>query len=75
LRSLETEDSSYRNLERTGGNPGVQHKFVADDHAKQAELKSGLVADLARFGRPICEVNVKGKPLEVASVEKKRKTA
>ena len=28
-------------------NPGVQHKFVVADDAKQAELKSGLVADPA----------------------------
>jgi hypothetical protein len=53
---------------------------VADD-IKQAELKSGLVADPARdfdyvtmFSRPICEINVKEKPLEVANIEKKRKT-
>ena len=62
-------------------NPGVQHKFVAADDMKQAELKSGLVADPAwvfdyvmMFNRPICEVNVKEKPSEVANVEKKRKT-
>jgi hypothetical protein len=55
--------------------------FVVDDHAKQAELKSGLGADPAwdfdygtMFSRPICEVNVKEKPLEVANVEKKRRT-
>ena len=59
----------------------VQHKFVVADDAKQAELKSGLVADPAwdfdyvtMFSCPICEVNVKEKPLEVASVEKKKKT-
>ncbi len=53
---------------------------MADD-VKQAELKSGLVADPAWdfdyvtvFTRPICEVDVKEKPLEVANVEKKRKT-
>ena len=62
-------------------NPEVQHKFVVADDVKQAELKSGLVADPAwdfdyvtMFSHPICEVNVKGKPLEVANVEKKRKT-
>ena len=53
---------------------------MADD-AKQGGLKSGLVADPAwdfdyvtMFSRPICEVNVKEKPLEVADVEKRRKT-
>ena len=63
-------------------NPGMQHKFVVADDMKQAELKSGLVADPAwdfnyvtMFNRPICEVNVKEKPLEVANVEEKRKTA
>jgi hypothetical protein len=62
-------------------NPEVQHKCVVADDAKQAELKSGLGADPAwdfdyvtMFSRPICEVNVKEKPLEVASVEKKKKT-
>ena len=62
-------------------NPEVQHKFVVADDSKQAELKSGLVADTAwdfdyvtMFSRPICDVNVKEKPLEVASVEKKRKS-
>jgi len=61
-------------------NPGVQHKFVAADDMKQAELKSGLIADPAwdfdyvmMFNRPICEVNLKERPLEVANVEKKRK--
>ena len=55
-------------------NTGVQHKFVVADDAKQAEAKSGLVVDPAwdfdygtMFSRPICEVNVKEKPLEVAS--------
>ena len=64
-----------------GDNPGVQHKFVVADDAKQAELKSGFVADPAwdfdyvpMFSRPICEVNVKEIPLEVVNVEKKRKT-
>jgi len=54
---------------------------VVADAAKQAALKSGLVADPAwdfdyvtMFSRPICEVNVKEKPLEVASVDKKKKT-
>jgi hypothetical protein len=62
-------------------NPEVQHKFVVADDSKQAELKSGLVADPAwdfdyvtMFSRPICEVNVKEKPLEVANVEKKKRT-
>jgi hypothetical protein len=57
--------------------PNVQHKVVVADDSKQAELKSGLVADSAwdfdyvtMFSRPICEVNVKEKPLEVANVEK-----
>lgn len=60
-------------------NPAVQHKFVVADDAKQAEMKSELLADPARdfdyvtmFTRPICKVNVKGKPLGVASVENKR---
>ena len=55
--------------------------MVAGD-AKQAELKSGLVAGpvwdfdyVTMSYRPICEVNVKEKPLEVANVQKKRKTA
>jgi len=50
---------------------------VAND-SKQAELKSGLVADPAwdfdyvtMFSRPICEVNVKEKPLE--SCERRKK--
>ena len=50
------------------------------ENPKQAELKSGLVADPAwdfdyvtMFSRPICEVNVKEKTLEVANVEKKKK--
>ncbi len=59
----------------------MRHELVVADYAKQAELKSWLAAgpawDFDRvmlFSRPICEVNVKEKPLEVASVEKKRKT-
>jgi hypothetical protein len=54
---------------------------VAADDSKQAELKSGLVANPAwdfdyvtMFSRPICDVNMKEKPLEVVNVEKKRKT-
>jgi hypothetical protein len=37
-------------------NPEMQHKFVVADGAKQAELKSGLVADLSRACRtgPAC---------------------
>jgi hypothetical protein len=41
-------------------NPGAQHKFVVADDAKQAELKSGLLADpewdfdyVTMFSRPI----------------------
>jgi hypothetical protein len=73
--------SSYCNLKKTGNTSGIEHEFLMADDAKQTELKSGLVADPAwdfdyatMFSRPICEVNVKEKPLEVASVEKKRKT-
>jgi hypothetical protein len=58
-----------------------KHEFLVADDSKQEELKSGFVADPAwdfdyvtMFSRPICEVNVKERPLEVASVEKKRKT-
>jgi hypothetical protein len=67
---------------RIGNTPEVQHDFLVADDAKQAELKSGLAADpawdfdyLTMFSRPICEVNVKEKVLEVAVLEKKRKTA
>jgi len=52
----------------------VQHNFVVADDSKQAGLKSGIVADPAwdfdyvtMFSRPVCEVNVKGKPPEVAT--------
>ena len=59
----------------------MRHKLVVADDAKQAELKSGLVADpawdfdyITLFSRPVCEVNAKEKPLDVAKVEKKKKT-
>jgi hypothetical protein len=52
----------------------VQHNFVVADDSKPAGPKSGLVADPAwdfdyvtMFSSPICEANVKEKPLEVAA--------
>ena len=52
----------------------MQHNFVVADDSKQAGLKSGLAAVPAwdfdyvtMFSRPICEVNVKEKPLEAAA--------
>jgi hypothetical protein len=58
-------DSSYRNLKRAGNTIGVQHEFLNADDTKQAESKSGFVADLALdfdgvmlFSRSIREINV-----------------
>ena len=52
--------------------PEVQHNFLVADDSKKTGLKSGPVADPAwdfdyvtMFSRPICEVDVKEKPLEV----------
>jgi hypothetical protein len=60
----------------------IQTTQICCKETHALKLKSGLIADPAwdvddvtMFSRPICEVNVKEKPWEVASVEKKRKTA
>ncbi len=81
MSSKKRRKREKREEEEDRDNPDVRHKFVVADDAKQVEVKSGLIADPAwdfdyvtMFSRTICEVNVKEKPLEVASVEKKKKT-